>query len=99
MNGLISKATEITHHGQGKGVDVVDVQETVLPGDEALHVDVELVPDGQDGLVVLLVPSDTIKNFDYGTNILCQELAVLEILSAPSLLLLSEQTALTCWRG
>lgn len=45
-----------TYHGDGERVDAFDVQDAVLPGDEALHVDVQLVPDGQDGLVVLLVP-------------------------------------------
>lgn len=46
------------YHGDGEGVDALDIQETVLPGDEALNVDVKLVPDGQDGVVVLLVSLD-----------------------------------------
>lgn len=45
-----------TYHGDGERVDAFDVQDAVLPGDETLHIDVQLVPDGQDGLVVLLVP-------------------------------------------
>lgn len=45
-----------TYHGYGERVDAFDVKDAVLPGDEALHVDVQLAPDGQDGLVVLLVP-------------------------------------------
>lgn len=35
----------ITYHGDGERVDVSDVQETVLPGDETLYVDVQLIPD------------------------------------------------------
>lgn len=51
-----------TYHGDGERVDVFDIQHAVLPGDQALHVDVQLVPDGQDGLVVLLVPSGDNKD-------------------------------------
>ena len=35
-----------------------DVLDTVLPGHETLDVDVELVPHGQDGLVILLIPGE-----------------------------------------
>lgn len=52
----------ITYHGDGECVDAFDIQNAVLPGDETLHIDVQLVPDGQDGLVVLLVPSCDNKN-------------------------------------
>lgn len=45
-----------TYHGDGERLDAFDIQDAVLPGDDTLHVDVQLVPDGQDGLVVLLVP-------------------------------------------
>lgn len=48
----------ISHHAEGEGVDVVDVFETILPGDEALDVDVELVPDAHDGIIILLIPED-----------------------------------------
>lgn len=57
-----------TYHGDGERVDAFDVQQAVLPGDETLHVDVQLVPDGQDGLVVLLVPSCQNKD---GISLLC----------------------------
>lgn len=53
------------YHGHCEGVDAFDIQEAVLPGDEALNVDVQLVPDGQDGLVVLLVPVDNQLNFHF----------------------------------
>lgn len=46
----------ITYHGDGEGVDVFDIQETVLPGGETTYVDVQLIPDWHDGLIVLLVP-------------------------------------------
>lgn len=46
-----------TYHGDGERVDAFDIQDAVLPGDETLHIDVQLIPDGQDGLVVLLVPA------------------------------------------
>ena len=45
---------------------MVDVFNTVLPGDEALDVDVELIPDAHDGLVVLLIPA--IHNIGSVTN-------------------------------
>ena len=45
-------------HGESEGVDVGDVLDTVLPGHETLDVDVELVPHGQDGLVILLIPGE-----------------------------------------
>lgn len=35
----------ITYHGDGEGVDVFDIQETVLPGGETTYVDVQLIPD------------------------------------------------------
>lgn len=47
----------IPDHGYGEGVDVMDVSQAVLPGDETLNVDVQLVPDGQDGFIILLVPT------------------------------------------
>lgn len=46
----------VCYHGDSERVDVFDVQHTVLPGDETLHVDVQLIPDGQDRLKVLLIP-------------------------------------------
>ena len=47
-----------THHGEREGVDVVDVFDTVLPGDQTLDVDEQLVPDAHDGFVILLVPGE-----------------------------------------
>ena len=44
------------YHGHGERVDVFDVPEAALPGDQALDVDVELVPDSQDCIVILLIP-------------------------------------------
>lgn len=41
-----------------------DIQKTVLPGDETLSVDVQLIPDGQDGLIVLLIPLDNTETND-----------------------------------
>lgn len=51
----VSLSLLITYHGHGEGVDCSHIHEAVLPGDETLNVDVQLTPDGQDGLVVLLV--------------------------------------------
>lgn len=44
------------YHGDGEGVDASDILEAELPGDETLHVDVQLVPYLKDGIVILLVP-------------------------------------------
>ena len=44
------------YHRQSEGVDLVDVFNTVLPGDETLNIDVQLVPDAHDGLIILVVP-------------------------------------------
>lgn len=55
---MTSESSFIIYHAYGERVDAFDVQETVLPGNETLHVDVQLVPDRQDGLIVLLVPLD-----------------------------------------
>lgn len=46
----------VTYHAESERVDVIDVFEAVLPWDETLDVDVELVPDGHDGIVILLIP-------------------------------------------
>lgn len=45
----------ITYHGDGERVDAFDIQKAVVPGDETLHVDVQLVPERHDGLIALLV--------------------------------------------
>lgn len=45
-----------SYHGVREGVNVLNVPHAVLPGDQALNVDVQLIPDGHDGFVVLLVP-------------------------------------------
>lgn len=45
-----------TYLGDGHGLDLLDIDHAVVPGHQALHVDVELVPQGQDGFVVLLDP-------------------------------------------
>lgn len=47
-----------SNHGNCEGVDVIDVFETVLPWDETLDVDVELIPDGHDGFIILLIPRE-----------------------------------------
>lgn len=69
--GASSVEQVTTYHGDGERVDAFDVQDAVLPGDETLHVDVQLVPDGQDGLVVLLVPS--CQNKDGISHLLTQK--------------------------
>ena len=46
---------------------MVDVFDTVLPGDEALDVDVELIPDAHDSLIVLFIPA--IHNIGSVTNL------------------------------
>lgn len=58
-----SQSASLSHHAEGEGVDVIDVLDTVLPRDETLDVDVELVPDVHDGLVILLVPVEEHKTF------------------------------------
>lgn len=56
------KSAQPTYHAESERVDVIDVLEAVLPRDEALDVDVELVPDVHDGLIILLVPVEEHKN-------------------------------------
>lgn len=46
----------LCYHGDGERVDVFNIQQTVLPGDETLHVDVQLIPDRHDGVKALLNP-------------------------------------------
>lgn len=45
-----------TYLGNSHGPDFLDVDHAVVPGHQALHVDVELVPQSQDGFIVLLNP-------------------------------------------
>lgn len=45
------------YHGNCKGVDAADVVQAVLPGDEALYIDEELVPHCLKGLEILLIPA------------------------------------------
>lgn len=78
----------IPDHGYGEGVDVMDVSQAVLPGDETLNVDVQLVPDGQDGFIILLVP--TTKQ---------QEKKVLRIEKTFIFRLKAHRGFLTCWPG
>lgn len=47
----------MSYHGDCEGVDDADVMQAVLPGDEALYIDEELVPHGLKGLVILLIPA------------------------------------------
>ena len=53
---LGSKGVLRTYLGDGHGFDLLDIDHAVMPGHQALHVDVELVPQGQDGFIVLLDP-------------------------------------------
>lgn len=46
-----------TYLGDRHGPDLLYVNHAVVPGHQALHVDVELVPQSQDGFVVLLNPN------------------------------------------
>lgn len=45
-----------TYLGNSHGPDFLDVNHAIVPGHQALHVDVELVPQSPDGFVVLLNP-------------------------------------------
>lgn len=45
----------MSYHADGEGVDIVDVSDTVLPGDKTLDVDEELIPNAHDGFIVLLI--------------------------------------------
>ena len=51
----------ISYHADSEGVDVIHVLEAVLPRDETLDVDVELIPDSHDGLIILLIPREQHK--------------------------------------
>lgn len=51
-----------TYLGNSHGPDFLDVDHAVVPGHQALHVDVELVPQSQDGFVVLLNPRKPMGN-------------------------------------
>lgn len=48
----------MSYHADSEGVDVIDVFEAILPWDETLDVDVELVPDAHDSIIILLIPGD-----------------------------------------
>lgn len=48
---------EVSYHGDCEGVDAADVVQAVLPGDEALYIDEELVPHCLKGLIILLIPA------------------------------------------
>lgn len=50
------KQMQMSYHGDGEAPNVVDVLDAVLPGDKTLDVDVELIPQGLDRLIVLLIP-------------------------------------------
>lgn len=43
---------------ESEGVDVIDVFDAILPWDETLDVDVELVPDAHDSFIILLIPKE-----------------------------------------
>lgn len=43
------------YHADSERADVVHVFEAVLPRDEALDVDVQLIPNAHDGFIILLV--------------------------------------------
>lgn len=45
-----------TYLGNSHGPDFLNVNHAIVPGHQALHVDIELVPQGPDGFVVLLDP-------------------------------------------
>lgn len=51
----------IFYHAESEGVDVIDVFEAILPRDETLDVDVELVPDAHDSFIILLIPGEQHK--------------------------------------
>jgi len=44
-----------SYHTESEGVDVIEVFDAILPGDEALDVDVDLITKPHDGLIVLLI--------------------------------------------
>lgn len=48
----------ISYHLESEGVDVIDVFDAILPWDETLDVDVELVPDAHDSFIILLIPKE-----------------------------------------
>lgn len=51
----------MSYHAESEGVDVIDVFEAILPRDETLDVDVELIPDAHDGFIILLIPRERHK--------------------------------------
>lgn len=51
----------ISYHVESEGVDEIDVFEAILPRDETLDVDVELIPDAHDGVIILLIPGEQHK--------------------------------------
>lgn len=46
------------YHAESERVDVIDVFKAILPRNEALDVDVELIPNAHDGIIILLIPKE-----------------------------------------
>lgn len=51
----------VSYHADSERVNVIDVFEAILPRDETLDVDVELIPDAHDGFIILLIPREQSK--------------------------------------
>lgn len=51
-----------SYHTDGEGVDVIDVSEAILPGDETLDVYVELIPNAHNGIIILLISENRTSN-------------------------------------
>lgn len=54
-----NRAGAATHHEQGPGLDLLDVPDQVLPGQEALHIHMQLVPQGHHVLVADVQPGES----------------------------------------
>lgn len=48
--------SKLCYYGDCESIDAADVLQAVLPGDEALYIDEELVPHWLNGLKILLIP-------------------------------------------
>lgn len=46
----------MSYHADGERVDVIHVLQAILPGNETLNVDVQLIPDAHDSIIILLIP-------------------------------------------
>lgn len=94
----------MSYHGDCEGVDDADVVQAVLPGDEALYINEELVPHCVKGLIILLIPAmqDTNTHVSHAKLCLWHTYVVQLTITVKCKIHMHICVlghALTCWRG